>query len=132
MALGLDKRVVAEGALLALAITVPPLVLVRIVGGDEARGDESNVWVVAVLTVFIGYAMGGHRAAKKRPRNGLAHAAAAAGLAFAASAAFSLVRRAVTGEAITVSNVISLMLLGTITVSLGVLGGYVALRRAQA
>lgn len=131
MTQGLDKRVVLEGALLALAVTLPPVILVRILHGDDVDGQESNLWIVSVLAIFAGFALGGHRAARRRPATGLTHAAAAAGTAFAGLALYSLGRHLVTGDEVTVSFVIRLLLVGTITVSIGVLGGYVALRRAE-
>ena len=127
--MALSKRVVGEGALLALAVTLPPVILVRILHGDDLDGQESNLWIVSVLAIFAGFALGGHRAARRRPREGLAHAAGAAGVAFAALALYALLRRVVTGDEVTVSLIIRLMLVGTITTSIGMLGGYVALRR---
>ncbi len=126
----LDWRAVGEGALLALVITLPPVILVRILHGDDPAGQESNLWIITVLAIFIGFAMGGYRAAKRRPRNGLSHAAAAAAVAFGGVALYSLIRHAVDGE-LSVSFVIRLLLVGSITVSVGVLGGYAAVRRAE-
>lgn len=128
---GLDWRAVAEGALLALAVTLPPVILVRILHGDDPGGQESNLWFVPVLAVFAGFALGGHRAARKRPRTGLTHAATAAGVAFGGLALYSIARHLVTGEEVSVSYIIRLMLVGSITVSIGVLGGYVAVRRSE-
>ena len=127
--MAVSKRVVGEGALLALAVTLPPVILVRILHGDDLEGQESNLWIISVLAIFAGFALGGHRAAKRRPQDGLTHAAAAAATAFAGLAVYSLLRHLVTGDEVTVSLVIRLLLVGTITTSIGVLGGYVALRR---
>ena len=124
----MSKRAVGEGALLALAVTLPPLILVNILHGDDLDGEESVLWIVAVLAMFAGFAWGGHRAARRQPREGLAHAAAAAGAASVGLAVYSLLRHLVTEE-VTVSLVIQLLLVGTINTSIGMLGGYVALRR---
>ena len=126
---GLDWRVAAQGALLTLAVALPPALLVRILKGDDIEGNESNLWVVTVLAIFIGFALGGHLAARRRPRTALSHAAAAAGLAFAGLAAYSVVRRVVTGDGLSAAVAAQLLLVGTITISIGILGGYVATRR---
>jgi predicted permease len=128
----LDWRAAAQGALLTLAVTLPPVVLVRLLKGDDLQGKESNLWIVSVLAVFAGFALGGHLAARRRPRAALTHAAAAAGLAFGGLALYSLVRHVISGDDITVAFLIRLVLVGQITVSIGVLGGYVATRRRSA
>jgi predicted permease len=127
---GVDWRVALNGALVTLAVTLPPVILVRILKGDDLEGQESNLWIVGVLAIFIGFAVGGFFAARRRPDLGLMHAAAAAGLAFAGVALYAVIRRAASGERVAASLVIQLFVVGTITVSIGVLGGYVATRRA--
>ena len=126
----IDWGTALQGALLTLAVTLPPVVLVRILKGDDLEGRESNLWIVTVLAVFLGFALGGHLAARKQPRTALLHAAAASGLAFAGLAIYSLIRHVISGEAISAAFIIRLVLVGQITVSLGVLGGYLAARRA--
>lgn len=131
MAVSLDRRSVLEGAAVALVVTLPPVILVRILYGDDMPGEESNAWIVPMLALFAGFILGGHRAAKRQPREAFAHAAAATALAFAIVVAYSVVRRTVTGDDIGLSFFIRMALLGSITVSLGVLGGYVAVRKAS-
>lgn len=124
-----DWRVASQGALLTLAIALPPAILVRILKSDDLEGSESYLWVVTMLAIFIGFALGGHLAARRRPRTALSHAAAASGLAFAGLAAYAVLRRVVTGDGLSLGLLVQLVLIGTITVSIGVLGGYVATRR---
>ncbi|MDP9388460.1 MAG: hypothetical protein M3Q48_11270, partial [Actinomycetota bacterium] len=61
----------------------------------------------------------------------LRHAAVAACCAFAALSVAAVVRRLVTGDGLTVPLVVTLLLLLQIAVSLAVIGGYVAMRRAS-
>jgi predicted permease len=126
-----DWRTAGAGALLALAVALPPALVVRILKGNDASGRESNLWVVTVLAIFAGFALGGNLAARRRPRMALEHAAAASALAFAGLAAYSVVRHLATGDGVGVKLLVQLVLLGTITVSIGVLGGYAATRRVK-
>ncbi|HEV7886612.1 MAG TPA: hypothetical protein VGO92_03570 [Acidimicrobiales bacterium] len=127
----LDWRAAASGAVLTLAVALPPALLVRILKSDDLEGRESNLWIVTVLAIFAGFALGGHLAARRRPRAALQHAAAASGLAFLGLAVYSVVRHAVAGDGVTPELVVQLLLVGTITVSIGILGGYVATRRSD-
>lgn len=128
----LDWRAVADGAVLTVAVTMPPTILVRLLKDTDLGGQESNLWFVPLLALLVGSALGGHRAAKRRLDEPLKHAAAAATAAFAVMAAVALGRRLVTGDGITVPLVVTLLLLLQITVSLAVIGGYVAMRREAA
>ena len=122
-------RAAAAGALLTLAISLPPALVVRILKGNDLEGRESNLWIITVLAIFAGFALGGHLAARREPRAALATAAAAGALAFAGLSVYSLVRHAVTGDGITLAFLVQLVLVGTITVSIAVLGGFAATRR---
>jgi hypothetical protein len=127
-----DWKAAADGAWLAVAITLPPTILVRLFKDGDLDGQESYLWVVPVVALLVGFAVGGNRAAKRRPDAPLLHAAASAACAFAALAALAVVRRFVDGDGLTVPLVVTLMLLLQITVSLAVIGGYVAMRREAA
>ena len=126
-----DWRAAADGAVLAVLITLPPTIVVRLLKDGDLEGQESYLWIVPLLAVLTGFALGGHRAATRRPDAPLLHATAAAGAAFVALAALSLVR-AVFGDGLTVPLVVTLLLLGQIVVSVAVVGGYVAMRREAA
>ena len=127
-----DWRAVADGAVLTVAVTMPPTILVRLLKDSDLGGQESNLWFVPMLALLLGSALGGHRAARRRLDAPLKHAAAAAAAAFAVMAALALGRRLVTGDGITVPLVVTLLLLMQITVSLAIIGGYVAMRREAA
>lgn len=125
----LDWRTVWSAAGVAVALTLPPTVAVRLLRGDTGDGDESPLWVVAVLALFAGFVTAGHLAGRRRPEAPLLHAAAAGSTAFAVLAAIAVVRRLLAGDGISAPLVITLGLLLQITVSLAVLGAYLGLRR---
>jgi hypothetical protein len=126
-----DWRAASDGAVLAVIVVLPPTIVVRLLKDGDLEGSESGLWVVPMLAVLVGFGLAGHKAARRRPDAPLLHAAAAAGLAFAALAAVALVRAAVGGD-FTVPLVVTLLLLGQIVVSLAIVGGYVAMRREAA
>ena len=126
----LDWRTVGRGALVAVAVTVPPAWVVRALKSDDLEGQESYLWVVPVVALFAGFAVAGHLAARRRPEAPLVHSAAAAVAAFALLAGVTLVRRVATGEGLSAPLLLTMGLLFQITVSLAVLGGYAATRRA--
>lgn len=136
MALGrrrrIDWRAVADGAVVAVAVTLPPTIVVRLLKDGDLEGQESYLWVVPMVALLVGFALGGHRAARRRPDAPLLHAAAAAASAFAVLAAVVVVRRLVGGDGVGVPLVVTLLLLLQILVSLAVIGGYVAMRREAA
>lgn len=127
-----DWRAVADGAVVAVMVTLPPTIVVRFLKDGDLEGQESYLWVVPVVALLAGFALGGHRAARRQPEAPLRHAAAAAGAAFAALAAVAVTRRLVAGDGLSTPLVVTLLLLLQITVSLAVIGGYVAMRRQAA
>lgn len=126
----LDLRAAVIGALITLAIAVPPLWVVLILKSGDAPGEESNLWLLAPVALLGGFAVGGFRTAARRRDTPLMHAAAAGALAFAVLFFVSLVRRAVGDEDVSVVHLIRLLLLAQICISAGLLGGYVGMRRA--
>lgn len=128
----LDRAVIVRAAALAVAVTLPPTLVVRVLRGSDDE-QRSYLWVIAVVALFAGFALAGRQAARRRPDAPLVHAIAAAALAFAVLAAIAVVRRLVTGDGISAALVITLGLLLQITVSVSVLAAYVDLRsRARA
>ncbi|HUP70032.1 MAG TPA: hypothetical protein VM142_09495 [Acidimicrobiales bacterium] len=128
----LDWGVVRRSALLAIAITVPVSVVVRVLKGDDATDDRSALWVIAVVALFAGFALAGNFAARRRPDAPLLHAATAAGVAFAVLAVATVVRRVTTGDGVSAALVITLGLLLQISVSLALLGAYLGMRHRGA
>ncbi|MEO7837205.1 MAG: hypothetical protein ABIS21_06145 [Acidimicrobiales bacterium] len=128
-----DWRIVGRAALLAIAVTVPVSVMVRIARGDNESGARSSLWVIAVLALFAGFALAGNFAARRRPDAPLVHAAASAGVAFSGLVALTVARRLTAGEGISGALIITLGLLLQISVSVAMLGAYLGMRyRAKA
>ncbi|MDP8975996.1 MAG: hypothetical protein M3N28_06475 [Actinomycetota bacterium] len=127
----LDRRAVGVGAVATLGIAAVPIAVVRVVVGSQTEGFERNLWVVPVLALFVAFTVGGHTAAKARPAAPYRHAAASALTAFAAFVAFTLARRLLGGEGLSFPLVVTLAMLFQVTVSLALVGGYVAWRRSR-
>jgi hypothetical protein len=123
--------VALRGAVVALIVALPPVVVVRLLKGNDLEGRESNLWVVSVLAIFLGFGLCGFEAGRQRPQSALLHAAAAAALAFVGLVVYTVLRHVTTGDPITVAFAVRLLLVGQITVSIGILGGYVATRRRR-
>ena len=123
-----DGRSVRVGALWSLAIVLPVVEVVRALRSSDAAGEESAMWVVAVLAVFVGYPVGGYVAARRQPTTPLIHAMAAGALAFLVTAAIAIVRLLIT-DGMDAGTIVFLLLYLQIAVSLSVLGAFVAGRR---
>ena len=121
----LDRRVVAAGALIVLAISVPPAVIIAALKSEDVVGRESNLWVLAALGILVGFAAGGAVAGRRRPDTPYVHSAAAAIAAEIVLFAYIVVRHAIEHRS---TNWVSLALLFQIGVSLSLLGGHFALR----
>ena len=122
----LDLRAVATGAALTLAVAVPPVLLVRIVKGDDLRGTESNLWLVSAIAIISGFFAGGFLAGRRRPALPLAHGSAAGALAYALFFLETILRHVVTGEDVGVTFA-KLVLLGMLVIPLALLGGWTAM-----
>ena len=128
---GLDLRAAGVGAAITLAVAAVPIAVVRVVVGSQAEGGERNLWVIPVVALFVAFAIGGHTAAKSRPTAPYRHAATSAFIAFGTFLAFTLARRLLGGEGLSFPLVITLTVLFQVSVSLSLLGGYVAWRQSR-
>lgn len=124
-----DVRAVAEGALVALAVTLPPVWIVQLLKGDDLPGQESNLWFVPVLSLLAGFALGGFRAGRRGRTSPLVHATVAAAAAMGVIVVITLVRKALSHESVGVATALNLLLLTQICVSVALLGGYLSTRR---
>lgn len=126
---GVDIGVVLRAAAVTIGVGAGPIVVARLAVGSHAEGAERNLWVVPVLALFVAFAVGGHTAARSRPAAPYRHSAAAAGIAFAAFFLFTVARRLVFGDGLTLPLMVTMAVFGQLSVSLALVGGYVAWRR---
>ena len=104
------------------------VIVVTVVGAVLAvragtANESSNLNLVVILVLFVVFPVGGAVAYRVAGRRPLAHAAAAAGLAWVAIA-LSVVSRG-----FTLARLITLVLLVQVTVGLALLGSWVSYRR---
>lgn len=115
----LNWKAIAAGATVMVLPVVAAVLAVRAAPTDET----SNLNLVVILTLFVGFAAGGvvaYRVAGFRP---LAHSAAAAGVAWVALTA------TVVSRGVTLARVITLVLLIQVTVGLAVVFAWLSHRR---
>jgi len=120
----LSPRAVLVGALVDLVIFVPLVVGLAILKHHDIATQESYLWVVAAVAVFVAPLAGGAAAARHRDDTPLMNGAAAAGLAFLAFLIIPLVA----GRGV---NAVQALLFLMITVSMGVFGAYLGFRRTR-
>ena len=125
----LDTRVVGIGAMVILAISVPPAVIIAALKSEDVVGRESNLWVIAAVAILVAFAAGGVVAGRRRPDMPYVHSAAAAVAAEVVLLLYVAVRHAVEHRS---TSWISLALLFQIGISLSLLGGHFAVRRQAA
>ncbi|HSH61012.1 MAG TPA: hypothetical protein VK988_15510 [Acidimicrobiales bacterium] len=128
---GLDMGAVVKGAAITIAVTAGPITAARLGMGSQFEEALEKAWVVVVLALFWAFAVGGYAAARMRTTAPYRHAAASAGIAFTAFFVFTVVRRLVTGDGLTVPLVVTMAVLGQVSVSFALLGGYVAWRQSR-
>jgi NAD/NADP transhydrogenase alpha subunit len=129
VALSHDRRSILAGAAVAVAVVVPPVLIVRALKGPDLPHHESNLWVVAAAAFLLAFPIGGYVAAHHDPRRAYTLGSAAAALGYVAVIALALIRRAVAGD-VSAGFFATAGLLATIAIPLGVIGGHVASRRA--
>lgn len=125
----IDRGAVLVGAVTALAILAPPVLIVRALKPSDLPYQESNLWVVAAAAFLVSFPIGGYVAARRQPERAYGAGALAAALAYVVVIVVSMLRRLASGtlrgEFFTTAG-----LLATIAISLGIVGGHVASRRA--
>lgn len=122
----LDRRRLRRAVLVMWAVSIPPVVIVRLVKGGDLTGQESNLWLVAAGILLVAYGIGGYVAARGSRDLPLSHSAAAAAYAFGATAVGSAVAALAAGNSIRGGVVLAVVLLGGLCVCSAVLGGYAA------
>lgn len=115
----IDRSAVLAGALLALAVAVPTLLAGVVIDPDE----ESNLVLVLYAAVMVGFALGGWRAARRRPDTPFSNGALAALAAYAAIAVAASIIRVARGET---PEAVPLVFNGFMAATFGIVGGLVA------
>lgn len=115
----IDRSAILAGALLALAVAVPVLVAGVVIDPDE----QSNVVLVLWAAVMVGFALGGRRAARRRPDAPFSNGATAALVAYAAILIVTSIIRVARGTAF---DLTLMVFNGFMAATFGIIGGLVA------
>ena len=120
----IDRRAIGVGAVTAIAIALPVALVSQVVVDDA----DDPLSVPFLLLVMLGLGAGGYAAARHAPAAPYINGALAALLGWALIQAVGVVRMVITDEEF---NVLSLLFVGLIAYSAGILGALVAERRTQ-
>jgi len=115
-------RAVLAGAGVMVVAVIGAVLAVRAASTEAG----SNLNLLVILCLLIVFPIGGVIAYRLAGRRPLAHAAAAAGVAWVAIAA------SVVSRGFTLARVVTLVLLMQVTIGLALLGGWVSYRRHRA
>lgn len=121
----LDGRAIRFGAIVDLAILMPLVVVYLIIRGNGSPPASTVVIVTATLLAPIA---GGFAAGRRQLAAPLTNGAAAAGVAVVAYIAFRLVDAAIRGRGL---HLASIAIFATLSVTLGLLGGFTGFRTAK-
>ena len=124
----LEARTVGGAAMAILVVALPAVLTIEAVKGDDLAGEESSIWAVGALAVVAAFVIGGGIAGARRPETAIGHSAAAAALAFVVLAVVAIVRRLADGAGLPAAVDATLVLLAVVCLSMGILGGYLAMR----
>jgi hypothetical protein len=118
----LDWRSVGAGAGVDLVLFLPLVVGVAILKHHDIATQESYVWIVSAVAIFVAPAIGGGVAGRRRPDMPLTHGAAASGLASIAYVVVRIVDGAVNGQQARAGLLIVFVIA---SVSMGMVGSYI-------
>jgi putative membrane protein (TIGR04086 family) len=121
-----DRRAVLAGAVLAAAVAAGAIVLAQAI--KSLTGTDANL--VLYLVLLGGLVAGGRVAGRRQPGAPLTHGALAALAAYVALIVVITAIRLALGR--DVADPVSLVFNGLMAASAGILGGYLAVRRADA
>ena len=120
----LDMQAVLVAAAVNVLLTLPLGIIARAMAGSN---DESNWYVVVTpIIAVIAPLISGALAARRQRVTPLTHGAAATGLAWAIVAAVSIIDKMAKDRSV---PLVTLLLLGCVSVSFGVIGAYFTFRR---
>lgn len=121
-----ELRAVVQGAFLALAVTVPTILVTKVVDATVGIRADSNALFWPYLLVLIGLVAGGRRAARRHPEAAMTHGALGAGAAYLVMGVVIVILRLAQGDAVNLAGVV---VQAMIALSAGTLGGMLSLRR---
>jgi putative membrane protein (TIGR04086 family) len=124
-----DWRAVAVGAAVAICLAVPPVLIYIVLHDADVIGDKSSLALIFYALAMIGFATGGFVAASKRPDTPLTHGALAAFAGFALVQAIGVAVIVLRGDTV---HWVQIIFNALLSAGLGLLGGLVATRRAEA
>lgn len=122
----IDRGAVVAGAGLGAAVAAAAILLAQ--GIKSLTGTDANLALYLVL--LAGLVVGGRAAARRQPEAPLTHGALAALVAYVALIVVITAIRLALGRE--VADPVSLVFNGLMAASAGILGGYLAARRAEA
>jgi predicted permease len=125
----IDPRTVWLGGLLGAALVLPPIYVAQAVGDGNA-GQDSALWVVPVVAIFVAFPVTGFWSARRQPATPLMHAALAGAVAGVAMMSGSIAVRVARGEA-GLAAVVAALLVLQIAISLSLAGAWWAGRRKE-
>ncbi len=127
---GLDARALGRGGATYLGIAVPCGLIIALLHGNDTKGHESSLWILAALLVFVaGPIASGVVAGRAQPRAPLTHAALSVAVPATAFFVIWMLVRAAQGS-LSASRVLTFVLYLGVVTGFGVLGGYIGFRRS--
>lgn len=122
---GLDRRTIALGVVLQVALTLPPVLIVRAVTQDDVGSRSYLPVVAAVVALVVAPAGAGAFVSRAQPATPISHAAATTLLAWLLLAIVTVVRLGVGSEPI-LDALTVLPLFGLVEVGVGVATAHLA------
>ena len=121
-----DPRAVGLGAIVAMALAVPVVLVYQMLLNADVIGDESPLAFVFYVMAMAGFATGGFVAGSKRPEAPLSHGALAGLLAFSTVQLIASTVNLIRGDTL---NVLQIVFNAMLASGLGLLGGHLSARR---
>jgi hypothetical protein len=122
---GLDWRAVGAGAAIDLVLFLPLVVGIAVLKHHDLATQESYVWIVSAVAIFVAPAVGGAVAARRRPDTPMIHGAAATGVASLGYVVVRVIDGAVGGDGAPVGLLVVFIIA---SVSMGLVGSYIGFR----
>lgn len=126
----LDRRALGLGGATYLGIAVPCGLVIALLHGNDTKGHESSLWILAALLVFIaGPVAAGTVAGRAQPRAPLTHGALSVAVPATAFFLVWTMVRAAQGT-LSAARVLTFVLYLGVVTGFSLLGGYIGFRRS--